>query len=353
MFVILYRNSNPIFDAGFITASLFFEKAFSFVFKDFDISLLTTFLLGLFISVFLFIRTQYGLIVEIDQASNEKLKRTKKKGYKNFKFNSLLSEYKAGVFLLIILNILILILNIIDIKWVWFSFEWEGQYLKQFVHEGTYLLILSILISIALVLYYFRGNLNFYQNNKWLKYLSYIWLAQNAVLTLSVAIRNFWYIYYFALAYKRIGVIIFLVLTIYGLYTVFVKVQQKKSAFYLFRANAYSLFVALIISSLVNWDTVIAKYNFSHADTSFLHLRYLATLSDKTLPALDKSLPELRKLHQAQIANFPLEKNFMPAEEYHEVIKSRKRRFVEKWNNKSLLSWNLPEYLAYKEITED
>lgn len=246
---------------------------------------------------------------------------------------------------------MILSMNVIDINWVWFNFEWEGQYLKQFVHEGTYLLILSILISGVLVLYYFRRNLNFYRNNNLLKYLSYIWLAQNGVLAVSVAIRNFWYINYFALAYKRIGVIIFLVLTIYGLYTVYRKVRERKSAFYLFKTNAYALLVVLIISSLMNWDSTIAKYNFKNSNTSFLHLDYLATLSDKSLPYLDKTLPELKQIEAVQNEKFPFEQKFMTSEEYFSIIQNRKRRFIDKWEAKSILSWNLPEYSAYKKLT--
>ena len=225
------------------------------------------------------------------------LKRTNIKKNRFFKFNDLKNEYKAGIFLLIVLNILILILNLIDINWVWFNFKWEGQFLKQFVHEGTYLLILSILISIGLVLFFFRENLNFYSKNRTLKYLSYVWIIQNGILTISVAIRNFYYINYFSLAYKRIGVLLFLILTLYGLYTVFNKVKNKKSNFYLFQYNFSALFILLIVSSIVNWDKVIANYNFKHANKSFLELNYLADFSDKTLPYLDKPLHELEEIN--------------------------------------------------------
>ncbi|MCX6249457.1 MAG: DUF4173 domain-containing protein [Bacteroidetes bacterium] len=268
----------------------------------------------------------------------------------SFGFNALKNEYKAGVFLLLILNLILLILNLIDISWVWFNFNWEGQYLKQFVHEGTYLLIISILISIILVLYYFRGNLNYYPNNRLLKYLSYIWLGQNGILTVSVAIRNFWYIHYFALAYKRIGVIIFLILTIYGLYTVFIKVMQKKSSFYLFKSNAYGFFLILIVSSLINWDNFIAAYNFKNSDKSFLHLDFLATLPDKSLPYMDKTLSKLYKIDSIQKEKFRFEEKYMTPEEFYQIINIRKIQFKQKWEAKNFLSWNLPEYLAYRKL---
>ncbi|HLG35832.1 MAG TPA: DUF4173 domain-containing protein, partial [Bacteroidia bacterium] len=233
---------------------------------------------------------------------------------------------------------------------VWFNFEWNGQYLKQFVHEGTYLLLLSIFISIALVLYFFRGSLNFFSKNKLLRTLSYAWLIQNAILTVSVAIRNFRYIDFFSLAYKRIWVIIFLALVLYGLYTVFIKVRNRRSAFYLFRTNAYAVLVVLIFCSVFNWDNIIAKYNFSHSEKSFLHLDYLATLSDQSLPYLDKPLEEIVRIDRVQKQKFPFGEKYMSPEKYHRHIQARKEQFLLKWESKNILSWNLPEYLAYRQL---
>jgi len=353
LFIVIYRNSNPVFDTLLENILLFFQEKWSYIFIDFDFLIIITFLISLFISIFIIYRSANQRLIDIDTNANEMLIRTKKKGYRNFRKFSLLNEYRSGVFLLVALNLVLFLLNVIDINWVWFGFEWEGQYLKQFVHEGTYLLILSIIISIILVLYYFHGNLNFYSNNKLLKYLSYIWLVQNGILTLSVAFRNFWYINYFSLAYKRIGVLIFLMLTLYGLYTVFVKVWKRKSAFYLFKTNSYAILLILIISSLFNWDAIIAQYNFKNSDKSFLHLDYLSSLSDKSLPYLDKPLYELEQIDIVQKEMFPFEQKFMSPEEYYRIIADRKGAFIKKWESKSILSWNLPEYLAYKKFFKE
>jgi hypothetical protein len=285
-----------------------------------------------------------------EQLLIDELTRSEKPLKVRFKTNALALKQRAGIFLLLTLNFLLLILNIIDIKWVWFNFEWEGQYLKQFVHEGTYLLILSIIISIVIVLYFFRGNLNFYKKNKFLKIISFIWLGQNAILCVSVAIRNFWYIQYFALAYKRIGIILFLILTIYGLYSVTIKVQKQKSIFYLVKTNSFALLIVLTLSSLFNWDTYIAKYNFKHSNSAFLHLNYLSTLSDKALPYLNKSQKELTKIEGIQKGNFHFERNYMTADEYHKTINHRKNFFLQKWKQKDFFSWNYPEYLAAKKL---
>tara|TARA_R110002049_G_scaffold71830_2_gene184705 strand:+ start:1233 stop:1955 length:723 start_codon:yes stop_codon:yes gene_type:complete len=237
-----------------------------------------------------------------------------------------------------------------DIYSVWLYFEWEGQTLKQFVHAGTYLLIFSILISIALVLYFFWGNLNFYKENNLLKVLSYIWLCQNAVLALSVMMRNYWYVEYFAIAYKRIGVFVFLLLSIFGLYTVFIKIREKKSTFYIFRTNSMALFLTLVITSAVPWDNLIANYNFAHANQSYLHLNYLAQFSDKALPQLDIPSSEIEAFETFQKNNVYTNSNDMTIFEYRSTIDRRKNLFKNKWESKNFLSWNLAEHRAYNKL---
>ncbi len=350
VFIFIYRKSNPVFDGIIEDFLTFIGDGIWNAIKDLDFSILLTLVLGLIIANFYVLKYVEKTIKELNDQSSDNLVRLRKKRASGFKLPDLKSEFKAGVFLLATLNVILLVVNIIDIKWVWFSFEWDGQFLKQFVHEGTYLLIASILISIFLVLFFFRGNLNFYEKNQILKFLSYGWLAQNAVLTISVAIRNFWYINYFNLAYKRIGVVIFLILTLYGLFSVMWKVKNKKSVFYLFKTNSLVIFMVLIISSLVNWDGVIARYNFHHSDQSFLHLDFMATLSDKTLPVLDKPLEKLQQIDAIQKEKFPFDQAYLTPEEYRTRIEERKAKFVLEWEEKGYFSWNLPEYFAYKTI---
>jgi len=352
-FLLLYRRSNPLFDELAAKYYEYLNEWAIYISENLNWQLLWIFLVSLLVSIFLLVKASYHNLSEFDATSSDILLRKRKNSRISFGKLSLLNEYKAGIFLLAVLNALLLIVNIIDIRWVWFGFEWDGKYLKQFVHEGTYLLIISILISIAIVLYYFRGNLNFYSRNKMLRYLSYMWLAQNAVLSISVAIRNYWYIEYFALAYKRIGVFIFLILTLYGLYTVFVKVYKIKSGTYLYRKNVFSIFIVLVFSSFVNWDLVIAKYNFRHAETSFLHLDFMATLPYKTLAELNVPLEELMRLDSIQKVKFPFEDTFMTPERYKEIVANKIQIFTKAWEEKTLLEWNLAEYKAYKQLQSE
>ena len=351
LFIGIYRASNPVFNDYMENIGVYLDKFWNFIIKYVDMSVILTFILSLGISSFVLIRSTTPQFIEIDQKSSEFLKRKRGFSFVPFHNLSLKRELQSAIFLLVVLNGLLLLLNMIDMKSVWFGFEWKGETLKDFVHEGTYYLIFSILISIAIILFYFRKNLNFYLKNKWLKRLSYVWLIQNGFLAITVLIRTFLYIQHFALAYKRIGVIIFLILTIYGLYTVFIKVKDKKSIFYLFKMNSFAFFMVLSVAALFNWDLIIAKYNFKHYETSFVHLDFMAGLSHKTLPYLDKSIEELNNIDSVQTIKFMFRGDyFMTPEDYILRIEKEKEEFKMNWENKSFLSWNLPEYLAYKKL---
>ncbi|MDD3876743.1 MAG: DUF4173 domain-containing protein [Bacteroidales bacterium] len=352
VFVIIYRNSNPVFDQMLINMGHFINKIMVAIFGSFDPLVFLTFFLGLLFSMIIFMQTPYFIGIENYSKKSDFFVRIRKRIRRKFSINALNNELKAGVFLFLILNLVLLVVNIIDIKWVWFNFEWSGQYLRQFVHEGTYLLIFSIILSVVLVLFFFRGNISFYNKNRFLKYLSYTWLLQNAVLAISVGIRNYWYIYYFSLAYKRIGVYMFLLLTIYCLYTVYIKVKSNKSNFYLLRQNAASLVIILVLSSVFNWDCIIARYNFNNYERSFVHLNFLSRLSSKALPYLDKSPEVLYQIDTIQKSKFPFDYRYMTPDEYIERIERKKEKFKTSWESKGVLSWNYPQYKAYKLLYE-
>lgn len=350
VFIIIYSASNPIFNEGVDKVVSAVTQGIIYVFEDLNVVIVFTFFLAILISNFLFLRISTKNSEENELFKKDDLKRTTLKKKRSFKIIALKNEYKAGVFLFVFLNTLLAILNAADIYWVWFNFEWEGHSLKQFVHEGTYLLIFSIIISIILVLFFFRKNLNFYPNNRVLKFLAYAWIIQNTILVVSVFIRNTWYINYFNLAYKRIGVYLFLAAIIYGLFTVFIKIRNKKTNFYLLKKNSLAIFIILVFSSLVNWDVYIAKYNFNHFEKSYLHLDWLQTLSNKSLPVLNKTTSELKEIEVVQRAIFTNKKMLMDYKNYEASIENRIKQFKLKWESKSFLSWNYAEYKAYKQL---
>ena len=347
-FLAVYRSSNPWFESITDNIFSFFDRWLNLILNYIDVPLAGVLFVGFCIGILFVFRYRKEVIPAWDEHSPEIMHRERqKKRMRSFSTLALKSEYRAGVFLLVVLNLLILVQNLLDIWFVWFNFEWNGQYLMQFIHEGTWLLIFSILISICIILWLYRGNQNFIPGNKFLRQLSYAWLIQNMVLAVSVAVRNGWYICYFALAYKRIGVALFLIMTLIGLFTVVIKVKERKTLFYLLRVNFLAAFILLAAASCVNWDPLIARYNFAGYQRSFVHLDWLCTLSDKALPMLDKSSAELDRIRQVQDKNFSFEYKYMSPAEYAEKIRERRKEFFSRWESRGWLSFNLADWQAY------
>ncbi|MCC3157195.1 DUF4173 domain-containing protein [Hymenobacter sp. 15J16-1T3B] len=208
---------------------------------------------------------------------------------RDFRTADLRKEYLAALAVFGLVNVLLLAVNVIDISWIWIDFRPEpGFDLAQFVHEGTYVLIFSILLAMGIVLWFFRRNLNFYQPGlPVLRWGATVWVLQNAVLAVSVGLRNYHYITRMGLAYKRIGVCFFLLLTLFGLVTILLKIWQRRSAFSLVRLNSVAAYLVLLALALGNWEVWIVRYNltvgFQQVDYGFL-----LDLPGRVLPALVK-----------------------------------------------------------------
>ncbi|MDD2287847.1 MAG: DUF4173 domain-containing protein, partial [Bacteroidales bacterium] len=292
-------------------------------------------------------------LLTIDNKSQDKLERKRLRHIMSFSTMGLKTQNIMGIITLIALNLLLLLFNIIDIKTVWF-FKWDGEFLKEFVHQGTWILIFAILFSALISLFLFKDNLNFYSKNKHIKQLTLIWLSQNIVLALSVIIRNYWYMTYFGLAYKRIAVLFFLLLAIFGLITIIIKITKSKTSFYLLRINSMVAIIIISISSFIDWNIIIAKYNFANYDKSFIEYRFMAKLEDSSLPYTIKTENELKIIDSLQNKALPSIKNhpyYWSKETYFEEIELKKQNFINKYKSQNLLEWNLSDYITYRKLT--
>lgn len=346
LFMVIYQTSNPHFDA---LMNGFWEQV-AILLVDVDLGFVFTFMLGLASTNLLLQRSEHPRILVWMQRSNDALLRVRD-GKPVESVLGLRYELRTGVLLLGLLNALLLVVNLLDIRHVWFSFTFDGQYLKQFVHEGTYLLLISILFGAVIVLWFFRANQNFHKRNRTLKVLANIWLAQNMVLALSVGIRNYWYIHHYALAYRRIGVVFFLLAVLVALVLVGLKVKNARSRYFLLRWNAFSLACVLLIMAAINWDVLIARYNFSKQDQSFIHLDYMSTLSDKALPWLAQERHALVMIdmhNQAVLSDSFSRSLYMEPRSYADVIAARAEDFLREYPERSWRSWNYADARAYR-----
>lgn len=271
-------------------------------------------------------------------------KRIKRTEYDSkFQNLDLKNELQIAFLVVISVNLLLLLINAIDIRFLWFGFELSADVkLAELVHEGTYMLIFSILLSMAILLYYFRKNLNFYNKNAWLKKFAYFWLFQNGILLISVLFRCYYYISEYGLAYKRIGVILFLSLTLFGLITFYDKIKNKKSAYYLIHVNSLAAYILLILMSFVNWDNLIVSFNFQHPKfnvANAIDIEFTITRSDSALPIIYANLDKIDstfKISVYEVEGISYKK--INAKEY---FKERKKDFLAHQKEISWLSWNV------------
>lgn len=308
IFCSMYANANAVF-AKYVFAithqiNALFSNIFNFLFVDISFAKCFMILIGILITAALLISLRHKELAEIEVKATEQLVRKRRNrqlseflqdfrtllaGNQANKVLGLKTENIIGIISLVALNLLLLLLNSIDIVNLWLTDQ--SLAIRDFsgeLHDGTSVLIFSIVIAMIIIVYFFSGNLNFYHRNKWIKLLAFLWIAQNIFLVASVLRRDYDYIFYHGLTYKRIGVIVFALLCLVGLSTVYIKVAKQKTVFYLYRVNAKVWYALLLLFSFVNWDTLMVNYNFSIAEKIGIDVDHLMSFSDKTLPILQQ-----------------------------------------------------------------
>lgn len=276
LFFQLYRASNPLFNE--------FAARINFNFISLE---WIAFTLGGFILLYgFYYHKQVAELASFDENGQANLRATPHEPFTLFgKEINLNDENFSGKIMFLLLNLLLLMVNFLDFNFMFITRELPKDIsYSEFVHQGTGTVIVSIVIAISIILFYFRGALNFSEQSKTIKVLAYLWIAQNVFMLISTAFRNDLYIAEYGLTYKRIGVYIYLLLASIGLVTTFIKILKLKSNHFLFRSNGWLFYAVMIIACFFNWDVIITWYN-THIPQQ-IEKTYLVRLSDKVLPQL-------------------------------------------------------------------
>jgi len=253
-------------------------------FDFFQLAVLTA--LGFFLMFNFF----YSSVPKLFIACNGHLKDDFSDGFvqrrsKGFHLLDLVSQRRSGEISLILLNaVLIFFIVIYSIEQ--FGPQSSSGTLSSEVHERVYVLILSIVMAIAVIMIYFQGLLNFDTQSHLLKKLSFLWIGLNVLLILTVFFRNLEYVAAYGLTFKRIGVFLFLLLSLLGLFTTWIKLKKRKTNIFLINRMVWTAFCVLVVSSLINWSWIVTAYNISHfsnPDWKYLEsLDYNKELLNKT-----------------------------------------------------------------------
>jgi Domain of unknown function (DUF4173) len=326
VFFQLYRSSNPIFES--------LTNAINFNWISWEWVFFT--LLGLVFTYGFYNAKKIDVIELLDNQTaytiQEKLVHPLRILEKEIPFAD---EFLSGKILFILLNCLIFFVNVGDFNFIFIDNTLpKGITFASFLHQGVGTLIVSILISILLILFYFRGELNFSKQQKTIKTLAILWILQNCLLLISVTFKNAMYIDVYGLTYKRIGVYVYVFLTFVGLLTTIYKIQKIKSSLHLVYLNGWSFFLVLIITSLVNWDSFILQTNRSIKRD--IDMYYLISLSDATIPEVRYIIHKMNdKEKRTRCLKY---------------LDNKTYRFKENYKMYSWKSWNYADAKVYNEL---
>lgn len=262
IFTVLYSTSNPVFN-----------KALSAI----DLSVINGF--------WIFTAVVGGLIMANIQEPFPIEKITSQdKNYPNElhpkpldekRLKSVKNESQIGLISIICLNVLLVLVLITEAIFLTNSRSSHASILSDAVHQGVYASIVSIVLALGIIAIIFRGDVNFLKNNQKLRLLTYLWIALNSLLVISIFIKNYIYIDDHGLTHKRIGVMIYLLLTMVGLCTTYLKINYRLNFVYLVRRNLAIGYATIAIYSVINWSAIITDHNIKEDQIDPFYLESL------------------------------------------------------------------------------
>jgi hypothetical protein len=245
---------------------------------------------------------------------------------RTFSFLDIDFERRSGEITLVLLNGLLLVF-IVTYNYEQFFEVIEKSKLSAATHERVNAVIFSIVMAVGVIMFYFKGGFNFDEKAKNLKRLSKIWIFLNGILIISTIIKNSEYVSFFGLTYKRLGVYVFLILAIFGLFFTFSKITKQKTNAYLVNQMVWYFYGTILLCSYVNWGNLITNYNISV--NKGLEPMFLSSLdfNDETrrdyfkLKNLDGQYSEVSK--EEEIDRYQ-DRSFLSKALYYEFISDKK-----------------------------
>ena len=239
----------------------------------------------------------------------------------SFSFISVEMERTSGIISFVCLNVLLLI-YVITFNYEQF-FEINAYNLSSATHERVNAVIFSIIMAIALIMFFFRKGFNFDPNAKWLKILAIVWIVLNAALVFSAFAKNTEYIYVTdKLTYKRLGVYAFLILSLIGLFYTFIKIHRKKTNAFLFNRMFWYFFGVLLVCSFINWGGIITRYNINQSNFDLNYHIDNINFNEKILIKYAKEKGEQKDIDYIiyRLPSDALRDNFLSKTLYYETI---------------------------------
>lgn len=238
-----------------------------------------------------------------------------------YSFLDLDTERTSGIISFFCLTILLVFFIITYNYEQFYEVSKTPNQLSEETHERVNAVIMSIIMAILVIMFYFKSDFNFDPKAGLMKILAKIWIFLNAVLVLSAAVKNYEYIISYGFTYKRLGVFAFLLLSLVGLALTFLKIQKKKRNAYLFNTMAWYLYGIILGCSYINWGGLVTSQNMDRKNFNVNYHITDVNFSEKALLeyAADKRDWELQKEIEEKIKN-EKSKTFLSKIMYYQTI---------------------------------
>lgn len=196
---------------------------------------------------------------------------------------------------LILFNLLFAVQTILDLTYLWGNVALPADITyASYAHRGAYPLILTALLAAGFVLAAMRPG-GPAEHSRIIRPLVYLWVAQNVLLVASSILRLDLYVQIYLLTWWRVAAFIWMLLVMFGLLLIVARIAMNRSNYWLIGANLITLAATFYVSSLVNFDAIIANYNVSHSREATgkgvsIDIDYLRRLGPQALPAINRAI---------------------------------------------------------------
>ncbi|WP_171098027.1 DUF4153 domain-containing protein [Ruegeria sp. HKCCD7255] len=159
----------------------------------------------------------------------------------------------------------------------------DGMTYASYAHRGAYPLVATALLAGGFVLVTHR----MIAEDRIMRGLVYLWLAQNMILVVTAAIRLNLYVETYALTHLRVAAFIWMALVLSGLVLTVIQIHRGHDTGWLLRRNFVALTCTLYACCFVNFAGLIASYNLNHTNSlDHRDTYYLCNLGPNSFPAI-------------------------------------------------------------------
>lgn len=300
---------------------------FANLFKNIELDinfwqLLVITVLGFFFAFNYWNYTVEKLIYKQNHILDDNFKEENKIQKSTYSFLDLDAERMSGVISFFSLNILLIFFIATYNYEQFFEAVKTPNQLSEETHERVNAVIVSIVMAILVIMFYFKSSFNFDPKAGLMKILAKIWILLNVILVFSAMMKNYEYIVSYGFTYKRLGVCGFLILSLIGLIMTFIKIQKKKRNAFLFNTMVGYVYGTILVCSYFNWGGFITSQNLkrNHFD-EYYHTTFVNFNEEYLLKYAKEKHSDVIKNSVLERVRIEQKENFLSKVLYYQTIK--------------------------------